>query len=111
MEVVMKTVLVAAGVVFLAVGGAHAQGSVTVAPDNSETTGSTVVVPGKVRTYVIEQQVPSVTYEGDIALGSELPSSVEIHTIPDNNDYGYAVINKQRVVVNPQTHKIVEIVK
>jgi hypothetical protein len=71
----------------------------------------TVVIPGEVRTYVTEQEVPSVTYDGDIAVGSELPSSVEVHTIPSNSDYAYTVVNKKRVIVNPHTHKVIEIVK
>ncbi|MEF0943709.1 DUF1236 domain-containing protein [Rhizobium sp. BR 362] len=73
--------------------------------------GDTVVIPGEVRTYVTEQEVPSVTYDGDIVVGSELPNSVEVHTIPSNSDYAYTVINKKRVIVNPHTHKIIEIVK
>ncbi|MBB4232092.1 hypothetical protein GGD56_005985 [Rhizobium mongolense] len=39
---------------------------------------ATVVVPGEVRTYVIEQQAPSLTFEGDVAIGTALPDTVEI---------------------------------
>lgn len=53
-----------------------------------------VTGPGEVRTYITEQQVPSVVYDGDIVVGTELPSSVEIRTIPSNDAYGYTVVNK-----------------
>jgi len=47
----------------------------------------------------------------DIIVGSQLPSSVEIHTIPSNDAYGYTVINKQRVIVDPHMHSVIEIIK
>ncbi|MCV9967491.1 DUF1236 domain-containing protein [Pararhizobium sp. BT-229] len=72
---------------------------------------TTVVVPGEVRTYVLEQKSPSVTFEGDIAVGSTLPDTVEIHTIPDQADYSYVVVNDKRVLVNPKTRAVVEIIE
>ncbi|MCS3743100.1 DUF1236 domain-containing protein [Rhizobium sp. BK661] len=69
-----------------------------------------VTVPGEVRTYITEQEVPSVTYDGDIVVGTELPSSIEVHTIPSNDAYAYTVINKQRVIVDPHTHRIIEVI-
>ncbi|AVA25621.1 DUF1236 domain-containing protein [Rhizobium sp. NXC24] len=94
----MKRILIAVSAALFASGTAFAQ-------------STTVVVPGEVRTYVTEQEVPSVTYDGDIVVGSELPSSVEVHTIPSNSDYAYTVVNKKRVIVSQKTHKIVEVVK
>jgi len=70
-----------------------------------------VTVPGEVRTYITEQEVPSVTYDGDIVVGTELPSSVEVHTIPSSDAYAYTVINKQRVIVDPHTHRVIEVIK
>ncbi|MBB3319263.1 MULTISPECIES: DUF1236 domain-containing protein [unclassified Rhizobium] len=69
-----------------------------------------VTVPGEVRTYITEQEVPSVTYDGDIVVGTELPSSIEVHTIPSNDAYAYTVINKQRVIVDPHTHRVIEVI-
>ncbi|MCZ3378215.1 DUF1236 domain-containing protein [Rhizobium sp. AG207R] len=92
-------------------GTALAQSSVVVTPDSSDTNASTVVVPGEVKTYVTGHDVPSATYEGDVVVGAELPSSVEVYPIPSNSDYAYTVIGKQRVIVNPHTHKVIEIVK
>ncbi len=107
----MKRFLVAVSAALFVSGTAFAQSSVVVTSDSTETSGSTVVIPGDVTTYVTEQQVPSVTYEGDVTVGSELPSSVEVYSVPSNNDYAYTVVNKKRVIVNPHTHKVVQIVK
>ncbi|AWM29007.1 DUF1236 domain-containing protein [Sinorhizobium fredii] len=72
---------------------------------------TTVVLPGEVRTYVMEQQAPSVVYEGDIVVGQPLPETVEIHTIPDQPDFAYAIVNEKRVIINPKTHTVVEVLQ
>lgn len=94
----MKALAIAAAAALAFTGTAMAQTAV-------------VTVPGEVRTYITEQEVPSVVYDGDIIVGTELPSSVEIHTIPSNDAYGYTVVNKQRVIVDPHTHRVIEIIK
>ena len=73
--------------------------------------GSTGVLPGEVRTYVMEQSVPSVVYDGDIAVGATLPNTVEIHTVPNVDGYGYTVINERRVIVEPRTHRIIQVLE
>ncbi|EJC80398.1 Protein of unknown function (DUF1236) [Rhizobium leguminosarum bv. trifolii WSM2297] len=95
----MKILLISAASLFLSLGGAAV----------AQTT--TVVVPGEVKTYVLKQETPSVTFEGDVAVGTALPDTVEIHTIPDQPDYGYVVINKKRVLVNPKTRAVIEVVQ
>ncbi|MBX4862859.1 DUF1236 domain-containing protein [Rhizobium bangladeshense] len=95
----MKTLVISAAALFLSLGGAAV----------AQTT--TVVVPGEVRTYVEKQETPSVTFEGDVAIGTALPDTVEIHTIPDQPDYGYVVVNKKRVLVNPKTRTVIEVVQ
>ncbi|OWW05428.1 hypothetical protein ATY81_01425 [Rhizobium sp. R72] len=94
----MKALTIAAVAALFVTGTAVAQTAV-------------VTVPGEVRTYVTEQDVPPATYDGDVVVGTELPSSIEIHTIPSNDAYGYTVINKQRVIVDPHTHRVIEIVR
>lgn len=91
--------------------GAYAQSTVIVQETAPLTTESTVVVPGEVRTYVLEQQVPSVVYEGDVVVGEVLPDTVEVHTIESNPDYAYTVVNERRVIVNPQTHTVVQVLE
>jgi hypothetical protein len=67
----MKTLVISAVSLFLSLGGAAV----------AQTT--TVVVPGEVKTYVQKQETPSVIFEGDVVVGTALPDTVEIHTIPD----------------------------
>jgi hypothetical protein len=95
----MKKLLIPAVALFLSLSGmAIAQ-------------STTVIVPGEVRTYVLEQQSPSVTFEGDIAVGNPLPDTVEIHTIPDQAEYSYVILNNKRVLVNPKTRAVIEVVE
>ncbi|UFX05091.1 DUF1236 domain-containing protein (plasmid) [Sinorhizobium medicae WSM1115] len=70
-----------------------------------------VVLPGEVKTYVLEQNTPSITYEGEIVVGQPIPETVEIHTIPEQPDFAYAVVNDRRVIVNPKTHTVVEVLE
>ncbi|MDE4552071.1 DUF1236 domain-containing protein [Sinorhizobium meliloti] len=72
---------------------------------------TTVVLPGEVRTYVMEQNTPSIAYEGEIVVGQPIPETVEIYTIPDQPDFAYAIVNDKRVVVNPKTHTVVEVLQ
>ncbi|MGR4846034.1 DUF1236 domain-containing protein [Rhizobium sp. LARHSG275] len=95
----MKILVISAASLFLSLGGAAV----------AQTT--TVVVPGEVKTYVQKQETPSVTFEGDVAVGTALPDTVEIHAIPDQPDYGYVVVNKKRVLVNPKTRTVIEVIQ
>lgn len=72
---------------------------------------TTVVLPGEVRTYVLEQATPSVAIEGEIVVGQPLPETVEIHTIPDQPDYAYAVVNDQRVIVKPADRTVIQVLQ
>lgn len=72
---------------------------------------TTVVIPGEVKTYVQKQETPSVVFDGDVVVGTALPDTVEIHTIPDQPDYGYVVVNKKRVLVNPKTRAVIEVIQ
>jgi hypothetical protein len=74
-----------------------------------ETTGA--APPDEVVTYVQRERVPSVRVEGNVAVGYELPSSVEIRTVPRHDRYGYAVINERRVIVEPRTRKVIRVVE
>ncbi|TCU05374.1 DUF1236 domain-containing protein [Rhizobium sullae] len=95
----MKKLVISAVSLFLSLGG--------VAIGQT----ATVTVPGEVRTYVLKQKSPSVKFEGDVAVGTPLPDTVEIQTIPDQPDYGYVVVNEKRVLVNPKTRAVIEVVE
>ena len=95
----MKKLIIPATALFVSLCGAA----------GAQTT--TVVVPGEVRTYVLEQKTPTVAFEGDLAVGTALPETVEIHTIPDQPEYNYVIVNDKRVLVNPKTRTVVEIIE
>ncbi|GAA4181477.1 DUF1236 domain-containing protein [Shinella granuli] len=106
-----KLLLATAATLLTLSASAYAQSTVIIEETDPVTTESTVVVPGEVRTYVLEQDVPSVAYEGDVVVGRVIPDAVEIHTIDGNADYAYTVVNERRVIVNPQTRTVIQVLE
>lgn len=72
---------------------------------------TTIVVPGEVKTYVLQQTSPSVTYDGTVVVGEPLADTVEVYPIPQQPTYGYVVVNQQRVLVDPQTRRVIEVLQ
>ncbi|WDZ77529.1 DUF1236 domain-containing protein [Ensifer adhaerens] len=72
---------------------------------------TTVVVPGEVKTYVLQQGSPSVTYGGTVVVGEALPDTVEVYPIPQQPSYGYVVLNQQTVLVDPQSRRVIEVLR
>jgi hypothetical protein len=66
--------------------------------------------PAPVVTYVEREDVPSVAVEEHVVVGQPLPATVELHTIPKYKQYSYAVVNHQRVIVEPRTRKVIKII-
>ncbi len=69
----------------------------------------TVVIPGEVRTYVMQQEVQSVPYEGDVLIGRVIDGPVELYPVDGYDGYSYTVVNERRVIVDPQTRAVVQI--
>ena len=66
-----------------------------------------------IREYVTTHQVaPVEVTDVDIAVGSTLPDTVELHAIdvPDVS-YRYVVVGGQTVLVDPDSRKIVHVLK
>jgi hypothetical protein len=63
----------------------------------------------KEREYILKEG-RSVSYDGPIAVGTVLPADVEFYTVPDAT-YRYAVVNDRRVIVEPSSRKIIQIVE
>lgn len=74
------------------------------------TVGLAAEPPGDVVTYVQREDIPSATVEEHIVVGQPLPASVELRTIPKHTEYRYAVVNHQRVIVEPRTRKVIKII-
>lgn len=70
-----------------------------------------VVVPDPITTWVTEQPLDNdVVIKEKVIVGDTLPDKVVIKNVQDHDDYGFAVVNKKRYVVQPKTRKIVKII-
>jgi hypothetical protein len=73
--------------------------------------GTAVEPPAEVRTYVTREKVPSVRVTERVVVGEPLPATVELRPIPSHKEYVYAVVNDQRVIVEPRSRKVIQIIE
>lgn len=67
--------------------------------------------PQKVVTYV--QQAPAtekVVVKEKVAVGVALPETVVVTPVPENPKYAYAVVNDERVIVEPSSRKVIQVI-
>lgn len=66
-------------------------------------------------TYVVKEKRASYKYGHDVVIGAELPSSgVTYYEVPAEygvKNYRYTVINDRTVLVDPHTHRIVQVIE
>jgi hypothetical protein len=43
-------------------------------------------------------------------VGEPLPASVEVRPVPGYTDYRYAVVNNQRLIVDPRTRRVIRVI-
>jgi hypothetical protein len=68
--------------------------------------------PQEVVTYVQQQPAPApVMVQQEVVVGKRIPETVILTPVPSNDRYGYAVVNEQRVIVDPRTHTVVQVVQ
>ena len=69
--------------------------------------------PREVVSYVQEQPAPASTavVVDPVVVGKPIPSDVQVTVVPDNPKYAYAIVNNQRVMVEPQSHKVVQVIQ
>jgi uncharacterized protein YcfJ len=64
--------------------------------------------------YVVERRHPSYRYQSEVRVGAELPTSgVTYYEVPreyGTTQYRYTVVNDRTVLVDPGTHRIVQVV-
>jgi uncharacterized protein YraI len=94
---------IVAGPVGAAVGGVA--GAAT-----GGTVQAAVEPPREVRTYVVDHSVEPIYLNGEVVVGAGLPENVQLAEIPDYR-YRYVDVNGQPVLVDPQTRRIVYIVR
>jgi len=67
------------------------------------------------RQYVVQQGVPSYRYQDEVRVGAVLPSSgVTYYEVPAEygvRNYRYTWVNDRTVLVDPRTHRVVQIVQ
>jgi hypothetical protein len=68
--------------------------------------------PEQVVTYVQQQPVQqSVVVEQPLVVGKPIPQSVVLTPVAEDPRYAYTIVNDQRVIVDPQTHTVVQIIQ
>jgi Protein of unknown function (DUF1236) len=66
--------------------------------------------PQKVITYVEQQPLQqSVVVQQPLVVGKPIPRDVMLVPVAEDTRYAYAVVNNQRVIVDPRTHTVVQI--
>src|SRR5690242_21206460 len=67
--------------------------------------GAAVEIPNAFITSVERANTPSVVVRERIVVGEPLPPTVVLHAVPEYPNYRYAVVNDQRVIVEPRSRK------
>ncbi|MGQ4272653.1 DUF1236 domain-containing protein [Terrihabitans sp. B22-R8] len=67
--------------------------------------------PREVREYVVRERAEPVVVQERIVVGEALPQTVVVHRIPEHETYSYAYVNEQRVIVETDSGRVVEIVE
>lgn len=67
----------------------------------------------KVITFVQKAPAPKerVVVKEKIVVGQALPETVVVTPIPDETGYAYAIVNDERVIVEPSTRKVIQIIQ
>lgn len=74
--------------------------------------GAAVEIPNAVITSVEGVREPAaVTIEQPVVVGEPLPAAVEIRPVPGYTEYRYAVVNNQRLIVDPRTRRVIRVVE
>ncbi len=68
--------------------------------------------PQRVVTYVREAPAPTerVVVEERVVVGEPLPQTIVFQQVPDNPNYGYAVVNDRRVIIEPSSRRVVQVI-
>ncbi|MBO9198325.1 DUF1236 domain-containing protein [Rhizobium sp. 16-449-1b] len=71
------------------------------------------MAPEKVITFVQKAPAPTtrVVVKEKIVVGQALPETVVVTPIPDETGFAYAIVNDERVIVEPSTRKVIQVVQ
>jgi hypothetical protein len=66
-------------------------------------------------TYVVKEKRTSYKYDHDVVVGAELPTSgVTYYEVPTEygvKNYRYTIVNDRTVLVDPSSHRIVQVIR
>jgi uncharacterized protein DUF1236 len=75
------------------------------------TVGAALEIPNAVITAIPRGRGErSVVVQERVVVGEPLPPSVELRVVPNHAEYRYAVVNDQRVIVEPRTRKVIRVI-
>jgi hypothetical protein len=63
----------------------------------------------EVRGWAMVQEGPSVAYEKDVVRGDILPSSIALAEVPSYPQYGFVILNTERVIVDAQSREVIAV--
>ena len=67
------------------------------------------------QSYVVEEQTPSYRVPGDIQIGTTLPDiGVTYYDVPERfgaTRYRYTIVNDRKLLVDPKTRKVMQVVE
>jgi len=69
--------------------------------------------PQQVITYVQQAPAPSarVVVKEKVVVGQPLPQTVVVTPVPENPKYAYAIVNDERVIVEPSSRKVIQVIQ
>jgi hypothetical protein len=73
------------------------------------TVGAALEIPNAVITSIPRGE-RSVVVQERVVVGEPLPPAVELRVVPNHTEYRYAVVNDQRVIVEPRTRKVIRVI-
>jgi uncharacterized protein YraI len=62
--------------------------------------------PEQVMTYIDQHPAETITYDGDVVVGTTVPAGAQMVAVPDY-EYSYVRINDRAVLVEPSTRRVV----
>ena len=73
--------------------------------------GAAAEPPPEVQTYVLQEPMQPTRVQAEIIEGRPLATDVEIHPVPKYPQYGFAIVNNRRVIVDPKTRQVIKVVE
>lgn len=111
----MKRMLVSSATALSLLVGAAAVAQTSTTTTTTTQTTVTTDQQAKIKAYVAKEKRKSTAVPAGVtvATGATLPSSVELYDLPSDVGvkYRYTVVGNRTVLVDPGTHKIIQVIE